>query len=362
MGTISDSRNENEIHRKLIGNKHPKFLPSQPPLKKRKIRANRSSDPWQERFQDLIRFHIRHGHCLVPCTYPEDTTLARWVKRQRYEYKQLLKKQQQSRENGGLKKPSTSSTMNAERIKMLESIGFVWDSHESAWKEKLEELITFKKVHGSCDLPYYYPVNPQLATWATRQRRQYTLYNKGKPSSMTPTRIQALNEIGFKWQMRVIKKSANTGEDQTQGPSNSERKFCTSKIAKAPISTDVNDMTWQSRMGPLPVDLIPISDPGCGAFSESDGRLFLEVLSDLSSHDDSSHDDSVAEARELKPTPKKARTGEDNGLSFHEGILSDVLCDLSVASEEDESDLGRTNPEPFSLDFISVDMDFIHSC
>mmetsp|Transcript_10233 Transcript_10233/g.15024 ORF Transcript_10233/g.15024 Transcript_10233/m.15024 type:complete len:338 (+) Transcript_10233:88-1101(+) len=315
--------------------------------RKRFLRAD-EADKWQEHFEDLCRFKEAHNHCLVPHTYSANPGLGRWVKRQRYENKLL----QQNK----------VSSMTPERLALLEKIGFVWDSHESAWKEKLEELITFKKVHGSCDLPYYYPVNPQLATWATRQRRQYTLYNKGKPSSMTPTRIQALNEIGFKWQMRVIKKSANTGEDQTQGPSNSERKFCTSKIAKAPISTDVNDMTWQSRMGPLPVDLIPISDPGCGAFSESDGRLFLEVLSDLSSHDDSSHDDSVAEARELKPTPKKARTGEDNGLSFHEGILSDVLCDLSVASEEDESDLGRTNPEPFSLDFISVDMDFIHSC
>eukprot|EP00547_Thalassionema_nitzschioides_P006161 CAMPEP_0194217204 /NCGR_PEP_ID=MMETSP0156-20130528/20638_1 /TAXON_ID=33649 /ORGANISM="Thalassionema nitzschioides, Strain L26-B" /LENGTH=210 /DNA_ID=CAMNT_0038946181 /DNA_START=145 /DNA_END=777 /DNA_ORIENTATION=+ len=202
MGTISDSRNENEIHRKLIGNKHPKFLPSQPPLKKRKIRANRSSDPWQERFQDLIRFHIRHGHCLVPCTYPEDTTLARWVKRQRYEYKQLLKKQQQSRENGGLKKPSTSSTMNAERIKMLESIGFVWDSHQVTWNKMLGELEDFKKKHGHCEVPSKFPENSALATWVSRQRAQHKLYRKNEANSMTESRIAALNKLDFKWGVR----------------------------------------------------------------------------------------------------------------------------------------------------------------
>mmetsp|Transcript_22005 Transcript_22005/g.33394 ORF Transcript_22005/g.33394 Transcript_22005/m.33394 type:complete len:176 (-) Transcript_22005:596-1123(-) len=44
------------------------------------------AEKWQERFEELKEFTQVHGHCLVPHTYPEHPELARWVKRQRYQY------------------------------------------------------------------------------------------------------------------------------------------------------------------------------------------------------------------------------------------------------------------------------------
>lgn len=321
-----------------------------PPQKKRKrfLRAD-EADKWQEHFEDLCRFRENHSHCLVPHTYAANPGLGRWVKRQRYEYKLL--------------KQNKVSSMIPERLELLEKIGFVWDSHESAWKEKLQELIAFKESHGTCDIPYYYPVNPQLATWATRQRRQYTLYNKGKASSMTPARIQALENIGFKWKMRVIKKDTDKATDLPEKYLSNDHKIYSDKKASLSSSVqDAHEIAWQSRAAPLPVDLIPISNPEKGEFSETDGRMFLEVLSDLDSQDGS-----IAEEREYKSSAKRARMGaeDDKGISFHEGILSDVLCDLSVAIGEDESvsedftsrELQCSNPEPFKIDYISLDME-----
>jgi hypothetical protein len=40
------------------------------------------ADQWLERFQDLIEFKAKHGHCLVPHNYPPNQQLAQWTKRQ----------------------------------------------------------------------------------------------------------------------------------------------------------------------------------------------------------------------------------------------------------------------------------------
>lgn len=55
--------------------------------------------------------------------------------------------------------------MTDERIRLLEEIGFIWDSHAAAWAEKLHELEEYEKVKGDCNVPSTYPLNPQLATW-----------------------------------------------------------------------------------------------------------------------------------------------------------------------------------------------------
>jgi hypothetical protein len=77
----------------------------------------------------------RFAYSQVPHTYAENPPLARWVKRQRYQYK--------------LKIESKQSTMTDERIIMLENIGFIWDSHAAAWEEKLMELKEYTQLRGN---------------------------------------------------------------------------------------------------------------------------------------------------------------------------------------------------------------------
>lgn len=61
---------------------------------------------WYERFDQLRLFKERFGHCLVPNAWPENRTLSRWVSHQRQCYK-----------NGQIE---------AERVALLDSLGFVW--------------------------------------------------------------------------------------------------------------------------------------------------------------------------------------------------------------------------------------------
>jgi hypothetical protein len=40
---------------------------------------------------------------------------------------------------------------------------FVWDSQGAIWEERLNELRTFKEIHGQCDVPATFSENRLLA-------------------------------------------------------------------------------------------------------------------------------------------------------------------------------------------------------
>jgi hypothetical protein len=67
---------------------------------------------WQERYQSLEVFQLTHGHCNVPSNY-RDSSLSNWVKNQRKQYKLYLAEQK--------------TTMNEERVNLLNSRGFNWN-------------------------------------------------------------------------------------------------------------------------------------------------------------------------------------------------------------------------------------------
>jgi hypothetical protein len=148
---------------------------------------------WVEKFEELCEYRQSMGHCLVPHAYSENLTLARWVKRQRYQYK--------------LKVENKRSTMTDERVTVLEDIDFVWDSQGAAWAERLNELAEFRKINLHCNVPSNYSENSQLATWVKCQRRQYKFHVEGKASNVTPSRISSLENMGFEWELRSCKKT-----------------------------------------------------------------------------------------------------------------------------------------------------------
>lgn len=150
---------------------------------------------WTEKFDELCEYRKKMGHCLVPHTYRENLPLARWVKRQRYQYKLMME--------------GKPSTMTEDRVRALEEIGFVWDSQGAAWEERLDELREFCSVFHHCNVPSNYNENPQLATWVKCQRRQYKLHVEGKPSNMTTLRVQQLEGLGFEWELRSYRKTRN---------------------------------------------------------------------------------------------------------------------------------------------------------
>jgi hypothetical protein len=110
------------------------------------------------------------------------------VKRQRYQYK--------------LRQEGKTSTITEVRIRQLEEVGFVWDSHAAAWEERLNELKIYLVHNGDCNVPSVCPQYPQLANWVKYQRRQFKMLCSGEPSHMTVERMTGLNQLGFRWDMR----------------------------------------------------------------------------------------------------------------------------------------------------------------
>jgi Helicase associated domain len=162
-------------------------------------------EKWVVRYKELLGFHREHGHAAVPHTFPPNPQLARWVKRQRRQYK--------------LRKDNRQSTMTGERLDMLNNVGFIWDSHDVNWREKLMSLSSFSKENGNCNVPSNYR-DKKLATWVKCQRRQYKLYWDGKPSAMSPDRMMELEKIGFEWEIRstVPRKGGGSGSLKRKSP------------------------------------------------------------------------------------------------------------------------------------------------
>ena len=104
-----------------------------------------------ERYTELVEFKSKHGHCLVPSNYKENPPLAEWVKRQRYQYK--------------LRNLGEHNSMTLERIEKLEQLGFVWNSHDQLWEERLNDLKVYMEINGDCNVPSRYPPDPSLAVW-----------------------------------------------------------------------------------------------------------------------------------------------------------------------------------------------------
>ncbi|CAJ1965903.1 unnamed protein product [Cylindrotheca closterium] len=155
------------------------------------------SGQWSLRFRELDQFRLLMGHCCVPHGYQANPALARWVKRQRYQYK--------------LRAEGKSSTMTIERISELERLGFVWDSHGEAWMERFNELHEYFLKHGSCNVSSNYTSScgRQLSSWVKCQRRQYRMYKEGVPSTLSPDRISNLESIGFEWELKLCRNTTS---------------------------------------------------------------------------------------------------------------------------------------------------------
>ena len=144
---------------------------------------------WHDHFRQLCEYKAKFGHCRVPTLYSDNPKLGKWVANQRYKFK--------------LHQEGKPSSMTAERIQELESVGFQWGTSKtdlrSSWNERFEQLREFKVQFGHCLVPQQYAANPKLGNWAVTQCKTYRWHQKGKPSPMTAERIRELESIGFDW-------------------------------------------------------------------------------------------------------------------------------------------------------------------
>jgi Helicase associated domain len=95
------------------------------------------------------------------------------------------------------------STITDERMELLSSIGFVFDSHLQSWEMKYASLVSFKEKHGHVGVPSKWH-DKELAIWVKCQRRNYKLYCQGRKSAMTKERIALLEALDFNWNPRNL--------------------------------------------------------------------------------------------------------------------------------------------------------------
>jgi len=145
-------------------------------------------DRWEDNYNRLADFHAKYGHCDIPKSYEDDEALATFVKVQRMDYKRLQSGQ--------------SQRMTPQRLEKLESIDFSWNANDARWMKRYAELKAYRQKYGNCDVPDRYKENLQLGTWVRNQRVQYKKYQNDTKSTLTPQRIQFLEEIGFAWTLQ----------------------------------------------------------------------------------------------------------------------------------------------------------------
>ena len=99
-------------------------------------------ESWSQRLEELKRFKEKHGHCQVPSRYAEAPELGIWVGTQRTQYRLYMKAKETGADIAG------ATSMNENRIRLLEDLGFVW-----ALRTGPKEDGTLTKILQSADVP-----------------------------------------------------------------------------------------------------------------------------------------------------------------------------------------------------------------
>lgn len=132
---------------------------------------------WEERFSELLEYKTAQGNLDVPSEWLSG--LGIWVVNQRT-----------AEQNGQL---------SPERKEKLDEIEFIWDSLDSRWEERFDELIEYKAAHGNVDVPGNWHTG--LGVWVSTQRKAEI------NGDLSLARKNKLNEVGFEW--RLIKSWEN---------------------------------------------------------------------------------------------------------------------------------------------------------
>mmetsp|Transcript_24901 Transcript_24901/g.57461 ORF Transcript_24901/g.57461 Transcript_24901/m.57461 type:complete len:1213 (-) Transcript_24901:347-3985(-) len=136
----------------------------------------RDHKPWQDRYEELVKYRMAHEDCKVPVRYPPNPQLGNWVNNQRAQYK--------------LRVAGKKSAMTDQRFHLLEQLGFHWGGNidQTPWEERYIELLAFREDSGHTQVSVRDPEHGHLGHWIYNQRAQYKLRKQGRPSSMTDER------------------------------------------------------------------------------------------------------------------------------------------------------------------------------
>ena len=151
------------------------------------VQWNTRVGKWKISYDKLVIYKNENGHTEIPTKHYPDKNLSAWITTQRYEYK--------------LMKEDKPSTLTAERVALLNEIGFVFNVFEKRWSEMYNKLLEFKNTHGHINVPERSDGNKALAKWVQRQRMEFQMILNGEGSSkkcrLSQEHISRLQAIDF---------------------------------------------------------------------------------------------------------------------------------------------------------------------
>ncbi|MBT7350803.1 hypothetical protein HN803_08580, partial [candidate division WWE3 bacterium] len=130
---------------------------------------------WSEGCEHLKQYAKDNGNTLVPANYKIDGfTLGLWVSRQR-----------------------SSKSLTSNRKKILNDLGFVWNSLEYQWDKSCEYLKQYIKDNGNALVPANYKIDGfTLGLWVVNQRQRKV------GETLDSDREEILNDLGFIWNVK----------------------------------------------------------------------------------------------------------------------------------------------------------------
>uniref|UniRef100_A0A7S4N9C8 Helicase-associated domain-containing protein n=1 Tax=Odontella aurita TaxID=265563 RepID=A0A7S4N9C8_9STRA len=154
------------------------------------IEWNQREEKWIQTYNKLVDFKRVHGHVDVSSKHSQP--LHDWVNTQRAQARANLDRARK----GEQRKSSAALTMNelAERVRLLEEIGFNWTPRDKSWDDHFAALCAYREMHGHCDVPEKYSPDPKLGHWVRNQRKFYR-----RQEYISEERIHMLESIGFRW-------------------------------------------------------------------------------------------------------------------------------------------------------------------
>jgi len=121
-----------------------------PAAKRRRTGGGRKpTRPWNDMLFELLKYRQVNGNVMVP--FKSGGELGKWVASQRAQYL-ALQKQLAGEDSKKLTQQDGPERLTEERMKVLTSIGFVWDvvqaDNDARWKKRFEELKEYRAIHG----------------------------------------------------------------------------------------------------------------------------------------------------------------------------------------------------------------------
>ena len=167
-----------------------KILVASPAAQKRRA-ATKSFD---ERFNELVKFKQKFGHCNVPCAKSSEYySFGQWCGIWRTSYRII--------QQGG----TPRYKLLEEHIRLLEQEGFKWTLNRSRFDERFEELMKFKQKFGHCNVSTSAKSSgyTSLGNWCGDVRKSYRKIQRGESlqncTPLSDEKIRRLEEAGFQW-------------------------------------------------------------------------------------------------------------------------------------------------------------------